>query len=340
MKELTVAQLYEAHKDRLALSWIGSIGCNRSIRLVETDAYGSDIVGHLNIIHPDRLQVVGSAEQKWALRTRAQRRQSVFEDLCQAAPPAIIVADNLPVLDELREACEKTGTPLFSSTLSCSVVIDQLRHYLARKLGTTTNLHGVFMDVLGMGVMITGDSGSGKSELALELISRGHGLVADDVVELTRVAPNVIFGSCPSLLRDFLEVRGLGLLNIRTIFGETASRRKMRLKLIVHLHRQQPGSADTPRLPFEAQTQEILGIDVRKVNIPVAAGRNLAVLLEAAVRNTILQFRGIDSLEEFISRQQQEVLVQEDVAAKSAQRALALDRHHAIPFDEIDDPSI
>ncbi len=330
MKELSIAQLFEEHKDRLTLSWVGSIGCNRSIRLVEKDAYGSDIVGHLNIIHPDRLQVVGAAEQKWALRTRAQRRQSVFEDLCQAAPPAIIVADNLPVLDELREACEKTGTPLFASPKSCSAVIDQLRHYLARKLADTTSLHGVFMDVLGMGVMITGDSGSGKSELALELISRGHGLVADDAVELTRVAPDVIEGRCPNILRDFLEVRGLGLLNIRTIFGETASRRKMRLKLIVHLHRQQPG-VDTPRLPFEAQTQEILGVDIRKVNIPVAAGRNLAVLLEAAVRNTILQLRGIDSMQEFIARQQEEVLAQEVITARSAQRALRL---------ENDDPSI
>ncbi len=340
MKELSVAQLYEEYKDSLALNWVGSVGCNRSIRLVEKDAYGSDIVGHLNIIHPDRLQVVGIAEQKWSLRTRATRRQSVYEDLCQAAPPAIIVADGLPVLDELRDACEKTGTPLFSSARSCSAVIDQLRHYLARKLADTTSLHGVFMDVLGMGVMITGDSGSGKSELALELISRGHGLVADDVVELTRVAPNVIEGRCPGILRDFLEVRGLGLLNIRTIFGETASRRKMRLKLIVHLHRQQPGNADTPRLPFEAQTQEILGVNIRKVNIPVAAGRNLAVLLEAAVRNTILQFRGIDSLDEFIARQQEEVLAQEALAAKSAQRALALDTAHTIRPDEIDDPSI
>ena len=336
MKELGVTQLFEEHKDRLALSWVGSVGCNRSIRLVEKDAYGSDIVGHLNIIHPDRLQVVGAAEQKWALRTRAQRRQSVFEDLCQAAPPAIIVADNLPVLDELREACEKTGTPLFASLRSCSAVIDQLRHYLARKLADTTSLHGVFMDVLGMGVMITGDSGSGKSELALELISRGHGMVADDVVELTRVAPNVIEGRCPGILRDFLEVRGLGLLNIRTIFGETASRRKMRLKLIVHLHRQQPG-VDTPRLPFEAQTQEILDVNIRKVNIPVAAGRNLAVLLEAAVRNTILQFRGIDSLQEFVARQQEEVLAQEAITAKNAQRALKLDPAHLV---EPDDPSI
>ena len=340
MKELSVAQLYEEYKDSLALNWVGSVGCNRSIRLMEKDAYGSDIVGHLNIIHPERLQVVGTAEQKWSLRTRATRRQSVYEDLCQAAPPAIIVADGLPILDELRDACEKTGTPLFSSARSCSAVIDQLRHYLARKLADTTSLHGVFMDVLGMGVMITGDSGSGKSELALELISRGHGLVADDVVELTRVAPNVIEGRCPGILRDFLEVRGLGLLNIRTIFGETASRRKMRLKLIVHLHRQQPGGADTPRLPFEAQTQEILGVNIRKVNIPVAAGRNLAVLLEAAVRNTILQFRGIDSLDEFIARQQEEVLAQEALAAKSAQRALVLDTAHTVRPDEIDDPSI
>lgn len=336
MKDVGVTQLFEEHKDRLELSWVGSVGCNRSIRLVEKDAYGSDIVGHLNIIHPDRLQVVGAAEQKWALRTRAQRRQSVFEDLCQAAPPAIIVADNLPVLDELRDACEKTGTPLFASPRSCSAVIDQLRHYLARKLADSTSLHGVFMDVLGMGVLITGDSGSGKSELALELISRGHGLVADDVVEMTRVAPDVIEGRCPGLLRDFLEVRGLGLLNIRTIFGETASRRKMRLKLIVHLHRQLPG-VDTPRLPFDAQTQEILGVSIRKVNIPVAAGRNLAVLLEAAVRNTILQFRGIDSLEEFIARQQEAVLAQENLAAQSAQRPLALDPSHVI---EPDDPSI
>src|SRR5574343_1425972 len=264
MKELSVAQLYEEYKESLALNWVGSVGSNRSIRLVETDAYGSDIVGHLNIIHPDRLQVVGAAEQKWALRTRAQRRQSVFEDLCQAAPPAIIVADNLPVLDELREACEKTGTPLFASPKSCSAVIDQLRHYLARKLADSTSLHGVFMDVLGMGVMITGDSGSGKSELALELISRGHGLVADDVVEMARIAPTTIEGRFLSMLRDFLEVRGLGLLNIRTIFGETASRRKMKLKLIVHLQKTVVG-ADTPRLPLDAQTQDVLGVPIRKV---------------------------------------------------------------------------
>jgi HPr kinase/phosphorylase len=163
------------------------------------------------------------------------------------------------------------------------------------------------MDVLGMGVLITGHSGVGKSELALELISRGHGLVADDVVEMARIAPTTIEGRCPGMLRDFLEVRGLGLLNIRTIFSETASRRKMKLKLIVHLQKTL-ASDDAPRLPLDAQTQEVLGVPVRKVVIPVAAGRNLAVLLEAAVRNTILQLRGIDSMQDFTDRQQRMML--------------------------------
>jgi HPr kinase/phosphorylase len=170
-------------------------------------------------------------------------------------------------------------------------------------LAEVVSLHGVFMDVLGMGVLITGDSGVGKSELGLELISRGHGLVADDVVEVSRVSADILEGHCPELLKDFLEVRGLGLLNIRTIFGETACRRKMKLKLIVHLQKPSGGVSEVARLPLDAQTESILGVPVRKISIPVAAGRNLAVLLEAAVRSTILQLRGIDSMQEFLERQ-------------------------------------
>jgi HPr kinase/phosphorylase len=162
-------------------------------------------------------------------------------------------------------------------------------------------MHGVFMDVLGLGVLITGESGLGKSELALELISRGHGLVADDAVELSRTAPNMIDGQCPPLLQNLLEVRGLGLLDIRTIFGETSVRRRMKLKLIVHLVRSNPDSFE--RLPTQDQTQEVLGVDIKRVMLQVAAGRNLAVLVEAAVRNTILAFRGIDTMGDFIERQ-------------------------------------
>jgi HPr kinase/phosphorylase len=155
-----------------------------------------------------------------------------------------------------------------------------------------------------MGVLISGESGLGKSELALELISRGHGLVADDAVELHRIGPSTIEGRCPQLLQGLLEVRGIGLMDVKTVFGETAVRRKMRLKLIVHLVRRSTHEDEYERLPLEDLTQDVLGLQVRKVVIPVAAGRNIAVLTEAAVRNTILRLRGIDTMREFVARQQ------------------------------------
>jgi len=166
-------------------------------------------------------------------------------------------------------------------------------------------MHGVFMDILGMGVMITGESGLGKSELGLELISRGHGLVADDSVDLYRINQTAIEGRCPELLQNLLEVRGIGLLDIKAIFGETAVRRKMRLKLIVHLVRRETLERDYERLPHEPLLQDVLGIGVRKVIIQVVAGRNIAVLVEAAVRNTILQLRGINTYDEFVERHRQ-----------------------------------
>jgi HPr kinase/phosphorylase len=212
-----------------------------------------------------------------------------------ARPPALIIADDLDILPAIREACESTQTPLFVSPKPCSAVIDLLRIYLSRRLAGSTSVHGVLMDVFGMGVLITGDSGVGKSELALELISRGHGLVADDVVELACIAPTTIEGRCPSMLRDYLEVRGLGLAQHPHHFRRDRIAPENEAQLIAHLQRPL-SSSDGPRLPLDAQSQDILGVSIRKVVIPVAAGRNIAVLLEAAVRNSILQLRGIDSM--------------------------------------------
>src|SRR6185312_14758378 len=215
--------------------------------------------------------------------------------------PAILLADDLLPPDDLIEQCAQHQIPLLVTSVAAAPLIDLLRIYLGKKLAPTTTVHGVFMDVLGLGVLITGESGLGKSELALELITRGHGLVADDAVDFSRTAPNMIEGHCPLLLQNLLEVRGLGLLDIRTIFGETSVRRKMRIKLIVHLVRMTPETFE--RLPTQDQYEDILGIPVRRVMLQVAAGRNLAVLVEAAVRNTILSLRGIDTMGEFIERQ-------------------------------------
>jgi HPr kinase/phosphorylase len=229
----------------------------------------------------------------------------VIGELIAGGPPALIIAQGLDTPPDILAICDEQNIPLFSTPLPAAQVIDYLRVYLSKKLAQRIIMHGVFMDVLGVGVLITGDSGLGKSELGLELISRSHGLVADDAVEFSRIAPNMIEGRCPALLQNLLEVRGLGLLDIKAIFGETAVRRKMRLKLIVHLVRRSALEEEVERLPFLFPTEDVLGLPVRKVVIPVAAGRNIAVLLEAAVRNTILQLRGIDTLQEFMERQRQ-----------------------------------
>jgi HPr kinase/phosphorylase len=194
---------------------------------------------------------------------------------------------------------------LLTSSQPSPHIVDVFRIYLARVLAESTTLHGVFLDVLEMGVLITGASAIGKSELALELISRGNGLIADDIVELFRISPDTIEGRCPDVLRDFLEVRGIGVLNIRTIFGETAVRPRKLLRLIVHLEDHGTETfSELDRLQVNATYQEVLSVPIRKVTIPVAAGRNLAVLVEAAVRNFVLNQRGIDSTKEFIERQQ------------------------------------
>ncbi len=306
-RTLSITQLYEDHLEKLKFTWVAAVGVERLVELKDQEIFGPDVVGHLNLIYSHRVQVIGKAEQRWAEQAGLERWNRQIDDLMASRPPALIIADGLEIPAGIREICEATGTPLFISPKSCSAVIDLLHLYLARRFADTVSIHGVFMDVFGMGVLITGDSGIGKSELALELVSRGHGLIADDVVELARIAPTTIEGRCPGMLRDYLEVRGLGLLNIRTIFGETAARRKMKLKLVVHLQRHLAGD-DSPRLPLDSQAQDLLGIPVRKVVFHVAPGRNLAVLLEAGVRNCILQLRGIDSMSEFINRQQQAVL--------------------------------
>lgn len=298
---LTVLDLVDDNVEDIPFIWVaGRMAADRLIP--DNGMAAADLIGHLNLIHPSRIQVFGREEMNYYTRFDTRRRGHHLEELLAGGVPAILIADNLTVPDDLIQHCENSHVPLLSTSVPAAELIDLLRIYLNRRLAPTTTVHGVFMDVLGLGVLITGESGLGKSELALELISRGHGLVADDAVELSRTAPHAIDGHCPELLRNMLEVRGLGLLNIRTIFGETSVRRKMKLKLIVHLVRA-TAQDKFERLPLQDMTQDMLGCPIRKVMLQVAAGRNLAVLVEAAVRNTILKLRGIDTLAEFMALQ-------------------------------------
>jgi HPr kinase/phosphorylase len=308
---VTVQQLFDGNREFLKFSWLaGNSGADRPL-----GAGGSapaEMVGYLNLIHPARIHVFGKAETDYYNRQTETRHRAILEDIISAHPPALIVTEGLAPPQLMLDLCEQEGLPLLSSPMTSTEVIENLRYWLAKTTADATSLHGVFMDVLGMGVLISGESGLGKSELALELISRGHGLVADDVVDFRRIAPHAIEGRCPPLLKNMLEVRGLGLLDIRAIFGETAIRPKMRLKLIVHLVRRSVMENEYQRLPLEALNQNVLGLPIRKVVIPVAAGRNIAVLTEAAVRSAVLSLRGIDTMREFIDRQHQMIEGQHD----------------------------
>jgi HPr kinase/phosphorylase len=264
----------------------------------------ADLVGYLNYIHPYRVQLVGRREVAYLMDSLPEDQERRIQRIVTLEPPVVIVADGQAPPDRLVAMCERASIPLFVTAESAGQVIDVVRGYLSQLFAERTTRHGVFMDILGLGVLLTGESGLGKSELGLELISRGHGLVADDAVDIYRVSQTALEGRCPELLLNLLEVRGIGLLDIKAIFGETAVRRKMRVKLIVHLVRKETLEREFERLPYEPLYERILDVPVRKAVIAVDAGRNLAVLVEAAVRNTILQLRGIDTYREFIERHQ------------------------------------
>ncbi len=304
---ISAEALFEEHRQALHWEWVA--GHAHPERRFDESAVrdarsAADLIGYLNYIHPYRVQIVGRREVAYLSQGSEEVIERRVARIVTLEPPMIIVADGQAPPNRLVAMCDRAEIPLFVTAESAGHVIDVVRAYLGQLFAERTTRHGVFMDILGLGVLLTGESGLGKSELGLELISRGHGLVADDAVDLYRISQTSLEGRCPDLLLNLLEVRGIGLLDIKAIFGETAVRRKMRLKLLVHLVRKETMEREFERLPYEPLFEDILGVAVRKVVIAVDAGRNLAVLVEAAVRNTVLQLRGIDTYAEFVRRHQ------------------------------------
>ncbi|WP_423357763.1 HPr(Ser) kinase/phosphatase [Dyella halodurans] len=290
----------------MALRWVsGMRGESRVLEHGATTTRRPSLIGYLNVIYPNKIQIIGTEELNFLDGLDARQRWETLNKISAYQPVAIIVTKDQAIPSDLREVAEQTNTPLWISSKRGHELLTWMQYYLARLLAPKITLHGVFLEVYSIGVLITGESGSGKSELALELISRGHRLVADDATEFTLIAPDVIDGTCPELLQDLLEVRGLGVLNVREMFGHTAVKPSKYIRLVVHLKPLREGE-DTDgltRLTGDIGHRDILEVKVPMITIPVAPGRNLAVLVEAAVRNHMLKSKGIDPAQTFIDRQ-------------------------------------
>ena len=301
MERLTARELFDRVSARLALRWVaGQQGENRAIVPAEKQSRRPSLAGYLNTIYPNKIQIIGSEELAWLDSLDSRQRWELIQKIFGFQPTALIITKDQPVPSDLRDAANESATPVWLSSQRGHELLTYLQYHLVRMLARRVTLHGV---------LITGESGSGKSELALELITRGHRLVADDAPEFMQIAPDVIDGTCPEMLQDLLEVRGLGILNVREMFGHTAVKPSKYLRLIVHLAttpRSQPigdGSGGLERIYGDNSYREVLDTKVPQTTIPVAPGRNLAVLVEAAVRNHVLKTKGIDPAQTFLDRQ-------------------------------------
>ncbi len=300
----TVSTLLLKHKEPLLLHWIaGREGEQRPLGC-SNDTLGKSLVGHLNIIHPNRLQILGQLELDHLNSLSTDARKGLIDQICSSQPAAIILAESLESPNDLQAACEQSHTPLLGSSHNSIKLISCLRHRLGAELAEKNIIHGVFLEVNGMGVLLTGKSSVGKSELALELITRNHRLIADDAPEFSRSGPDTIHGYCPEPLQGFLEVRGLGILNICAMYGDSAIKYSKNLRLVVNLKRFSPEDiSQVDRLQGCYKNRTILDVNIPEVTLPVASGRNLAVLVEAAVRDHILLRKGYNASEAFIKRQ-------------------------------------
>ena len=300
---ITIRELHAQLGAELALEWDGR-GGDRKIQQEKSEAPRQPLVGPFNMIRPNRIQIVGPPEQKHLQGLNQSEYQHCLESLFATRPAAIIFTDNLQPLPECRGNAEKTETPLLFTPQPDFLVLNHLQTYFGRLPEESTTVHGVFMEVLGKGVLLSGDPSIGKSELALDLISGGHRLVADDAAEFTRVNSNTLYGRCPPVLQDFLEVRGLGLSNVRARFGNSAIKPSKHLHLIIDLERlEATGMDQIDRLSGSRSGSIILGIEVPRILLPVAPGRNLSILVETAVRQHLLKSDGYDAAEDFIQRQ-------------------------------------
>ncbi len=302
--QLTVGALINAINKRFPLHWVSGYNADQR-EIGKHFSWGTHpkIIGHLNPIHPNHIQIVGDVEMAYIEQFSPEERRRQLVNIFDNEIFAVIIADGLAVPEDFKQLADEYKIALLECEQPSNELVTDLRYVLTTMLADKQTIHGVFMEVTSVGVLLTGGSSIGKSELALELITRGHRLIADDAPEFARITPDIISGSSPALLQDLLEVRGLGILNIREMYGDGAIKLSKYLRLIINLvpHEQ---LEKLDRLHTFSSTRNFLGVNISEIALPVAPGRNLAVMVEAAVLDFLLKTRGYNAGKELIERQE------------------------------------
>ena len=270
MKEILSAESIIVNlASRIELKWVaGAEDPDKPLHELDVNEHAT-LIGHLNLIHNNIIQVIGKTECEYLHELDDDFRRSTLTQLFTNKTVAIILSDGLPVPELLCEFANKYCVPVLSCKAESNDVVDAARYYLHKLFSNKEILHGVFMEVHGTGVLITGESSVGKSELALDLISRGHRLVADDAPEFTRIGPDILDGRSPGILQGFMEVRGLGVLNIREMYGDNAIKRNKYLRLIVHMEKMNDDNLGTfNRLTGQTKVQRILDVEIPVTIVP------------------------------------------------------------------------
>jgi HPr kinase/phosphorylase len=301
---ISVSDLLRTAPAQLELRVIAGAGGAgvREITSSRIQKLGLALAGFTHYVHAGRVQIVGQSEIWYLGQLTIERRREAISNLALERISCVLVTKDLEPPAELIEAAEAASVPLLQTPLVSSAAISVVTEYLQQTLAPRETRHGVLLDAYGLGVLIEGESGIGKSECALDLIGRGHRLVADDTVEVRRVSAEQLTGSAPELLREHMEIRGLGIINIRDLFGVSAiwSGAKV-IGLSIRLERW-GALKEVDRLGVEERTVEILGVRVPQVLLPVSPGRNLATLVETAMRVHLLRVRGYNAARDFVAR--------------------------------------
>lgn len=279
----------------------GEKGIHRPIQTSDLSRPGIEMAGFFTYYPADRVQLLGKTEITFFNTLTAEQKKERMEALCTDETPCIIVTRGQEVPPELLLASQQSNVPLLCSTQKTTRLASRLTNYLESKLAPTTAIHGVLVDIYGVGVLIMGSSGVGKSETALELVKRGHRLVADDSVEIRQEDEDTLVGSSPELIEHLLEIRGLGIINVMTLFGAGAVRNHKRISLAIHLELwDQKKNYD--RLGLDEEKMKIIDTEITKITLPVRPGRNLAVIIEVAAMNFRLKRMGVNAAQQFSER--------------------------------------